>query len=128
VCRAIHPADWTNCSRSLLRRSCGFFRGLRSGIGRRAGRSGIGSGGIGSGIGIGSSCIRSSCIRSSVRRRCYFRCRSSRFFGRHFHILLGTAGTQYEGNRNGAQEICIHRQLPQFISLSEKSRVRDENT
>jgi hypothetical protein len=126
VCRAIHPADWTNCSRSLLRRSCGFFRGLRSGIGRRAGRSGIGSGGISSGI--GSSCIGSSCISSSVRRRRDFLRRSSSFFGRNFHILLGTAGTQYEGNRNGAQEICIHRQLPQFISFSEKRRVRDENT
>ncbi len=126
MCRAIHPADWTNCSRSLLRRSCGFFRGLSSGIGRRAGRSGIGRSGVSSGI--GSSCISSGGVSSSVHRRRDFRCRSSRFFGRNFNILLGAASTQYEGNRNGAQEICIHRQLPQFISISEKRRVRDENT
>ncbi len=30
-------------------------------------------------------------------------------------FLLRTAGAQHEGNRNGAPDLCIHRQLPQFI-------------
>ena len=35
-------------------------------------------------------------------------------------LLLGATGTQHEGNRNGAPNLCIHRQLPQYVSENYK--------
>jgi hypothetical protein len=108
--RPIGP-KYSNC---LLRRR-DFFR---SRIGRRCVR--IGRHGVRIGRDFTGRRIDHGRI-SRFRRWRHFLRRSRRFFGRNFHILLGTAGTQYKGNRNGAQEICIHRQLPQFIWLSEKN-------
>jgi hypothetical protein len=110
-------------SNRLLRRRRGFLRGLGSsvsGVGR--GGSGISarigsgstriSGGTGSGVSAGSSGIgrrvgsglgSSSGIGSGIGRVV-----SS--------FLFGATGTQHEGNRNGAPDLCIHRQLPQYVS------------
>ena len=41
-------------------------------------------------------------------------------------ILLGATGTQHEGNRNGAPDLCIHRQLPQYVSENYSALARRE--
>jgi hypothetical protein len=106
--RAVRPADRANCSKRLLRR-CGFFSSSGSGI--TGGSSGITR--SGSGIAGGSSGI-SGGISGGIRSRRNFRSRSSSFVSRS-RFFLGATGTQHEGNRNGAPDLCIHRQLPQFV-------------
>ncbi|MGH6893068.1 MAG: hypothetical protein ACREEP_12485, partial [Dongiaceae bacterium] len=49
------------------------------------------------------------------RRRGDFHRRSRSFLGRCSRFFLGTTGAQHKGNRNGAPNLCIHRQLPQFV-------------
>ena len=56
----------------------------------------------------------SSGIGGGISSRRDFHGRSSSFFSRS-RFFLGAAGTQHEGNRNGAPDLCIHRQLPQFV-------------
>ena len=111
--------DYNN--RLLRRRS--RFRGGSSGVGggrvrvssgsARISSSARVSGGIDRRIGGSSSGITSrfsgsgSGIRSS----------SSGVGGL---ILLGATGADQQGNRNGAPDLCIHRQLPQFVSENYK--------
>jgi len=69
-------------------------------------------GGISRSFGRRSGISRSFGSRRHFRRnRCGFLGRSSSFF------LLTTAGAQQKGNRNGAPDLCIHRQLPQVRSV-----------
>ncbi|MGE3394702.1 MAG: hypothetical protein AB7J97_10395 [Steroidobacteraceae bacterium] len=107
--RAVRPADEANCSQRLLRR-CGFFSSSGSGItGSSSGVAGSSSGITRGSGGIAGS---SSGIGGGISSRHHFFCRSGSLFSRSF--FLGT-GTQDEGNRNGAPDLCIHRQLPQFV-------------
>jgi len=57
--------------------------------------------------------------RSGISSWRHFGRSRSGFFGRgrRSFFLLATAGTQHEGNRNGAPNLCIHRQLPQVRSV-----------
>src|SRR5262245_18133105 len=91
-------------SNRLLRR--------RSFVLRRFGGSGSSVRRSGSGVGRSGSVSRGGSARaggsSSVRRSGSVS--SSGLF------LLGTTGAQHEGNRNGAPDLCIHRQLPQYVS------------
>src|SRR5688572_16460328 len=108
-------------SNRLLRRRRGFLRGLGSGVGSI--RSGIGAGSgsgsarVGSGVGGGvDRGVRGG--SSGIARRISGSgsgIRSSSSVGSGL-ILLGATGTQHEGNRNGAPDLCIHRQLPQYVS------------
>ncbi len=105
--RAIRPADQANCSRNLLRRSNGLFDGsgtFSSGIANRG--SAFSSGIANRSSAIGSDIAnRSSAISHRISSRIHSR---SSFF-------LGATGAQHQGNRNGAPNLCIHRQLPQFV-------------
>lgn len=102
--RAVRPADWALCSQELLRWRSGRVRrslGWRSGI---AGSSSI-AGRRGFSRRIGSR------RRFRRGRRGFLSSRRSGLF------LLTTAGAQHEGNRYGAPDLCIHRQLPQVCSV-----------
>src|SRR5262245_10147612 len=79
---------------SSVRRSGSSVRRSGSGIRRSSGVGRSGSARIGGSGSVGRS-------GTGV---------SSRLF------LLGTTGAQHEGNRNGAPDLCIHRQLPQYVS------------
>lgn len=106
---------------SLLRRG-GFFRSLFDGSGA-FGRSALdSSGAFGCGALDGSSRIARRLGDFSRRFG-----RSVGSFGRRL-FLLGTAGAQHKGNRNGAQNLCIHRQIPQVRTVRRKGKVRGEDT
>src|SRR5687767_13364851 len=111
-------------SNRLLRRRSGFLRGLGSGagsvgsgIGAFSGSVSSGSARVGSGVGGGvDRSVRGG--SSGIARRfggSGSGIRSSSSVGSGL-ILLGATGTQHEGNRNGAPDLCIHRQLPQYVS------------
>src|SRR5262245_38471020 len=108
-------------SKRLLRRRSLFLR--------RIGRSGSGVRRRGSGIRRSSSGVRRS---SGVGRGGSARVGRSGGVGRGRGrlssglFLLGTTGAQHEGNRNGAPDLCIHRQLPQYVS-EKKMHFRGEN-
>jgi hypothetical protein len=123
--RAVRPADQANCSKRLLRRS-GFFDSRSSGIASRsssiAGRS-SGIAGRSSGI-AGRIASRSSRISGRINRRHHFGGSRRSVFSRCF--FLGT-GAQHEGNRNGAPDLCIHRQSPQYVQSEKEGEFRGEN-
>src|SRR5262245_27870930 len=99
-----------NSNRLLRRRS--FVLRRFGGSGSSVRRSGSGVRRSGSSIGRSGSVSRGGSARvggsSSVRRSGSVS--SSGLF------LLGTTGAQHEGNRNGAPDLCIHRQLPRYVS------------
>jgi hypothetical protein len=109
-----------NYSNRLLRRRSGF-RGGSSSVGSRIGGAGSSVGSIGSSVGGSSTGIGGGISHpvgsgsSGIARR--FSGGSSGVGGSSSSVgslfLLGTTGAQHEGNRNGAPDLCIHRQLPQ---------------
>jgi Xaa-Pro dipeptidase len=114
--RAVRPAVQANCSSRLLSRSGFFRRGLSRGSSRINGRvAGRSSGIAGSSSSVGR-------LGSRLDRHLGSLGRLSSGFGRRL-FLLATAGTQHEGNRNGAPDLCIHRQLPQYVAFNEKGKV-----
>ncbi|NJN06226.1 MAG: hypothetical protein HC814_07480 [Rhodobacteraceae bacterium] len=110
--RAVRPAVQANCSSRLLCRS-GFFRS------NFRGTRGIHSGIASSSSGIAGSSGSVGRLSGRLDRHFGGFGRLSGGFGRCF-FLLATASTQHEGNRNGAPDLCIHRQLPQYVAFSEK--------
>jgi hypothetical protein len=98
------------CDQDLLLRS--FRRSFR--------RRGIldSSGSVGDSVASRSGSIANRTGGSINSWRHFLRSGSCRIFsGRSSFFLLATAGTQHEGNRNGAPNLCIHRQLPQVRSV-----------
>jgi hypothetical protein len=98
------------CSQDLLLRS--FRRSFR--------RRGIldSSGSVGGSVANHSGGIANRSGGSINSRRHLGRGGSSCIFSdSSSFFLLATAGTQHEGNRNGAPNLCIHRQLPQVRSV-----------
>ncbi|HEU0225880.1 MAG TPA: hypothetical protein VFR29_10625 [Steroidobacteraceae bacterium] len=78
--------------------------------------------------------VRSRGFARSGGIRRHFLGRRSHFFGSRDGgfldsglFLLGTTGAQHKGNRNGAQNLCIHRQIPQVRTVRWKGKVRGEN-
>ena len=133
VLRAIRPAVRANYSNRLLRRRRAFRSGSSS-VGSGIGRAGSGVGSAGSrvsgssariGGGFGRRVSRGGSRVSSGRSS--FGSSGSRVSsGVGGLFLLGAAGTQHEGNRNGAPDLCIHRQLPQYVSEKLKALPRSE--
>jgi hypothetical protein len=116
-------------SNRLLRRRSFFLRSVGSGV------RGVGSGvSAGSGsVGSSSACIGGSAGSGIARRisgitRSGSGVRGSSLGGSGSVgsgvgglFLFGATGAQHEGNRNGAPDLCIHRQLPQYVSESYES-------
>jgi hypothetical protein len=117
--RSVRPAVLANRSRRLLRRCSGLFSSGSSVAGSSGGIAGSSGGIAGSVSGIARS---GSGVGSGIHRRRDFHGSVSSGISSRSFFLLGT-GAQHEGNRNGAPDLCIHRQLPQFVSYSEKGKV-----
>jgi len=115
--RAFRPGRMNLYSQDLLLRSFWWSFGRHS-ILRSRGRIGGSFASRIGGIG-GSFASRIGGIGGSINswRHGFLRgrCRILGSLGSSI-FLFATACTQHEGNRNGAPDLCIHRQLPQIRS------------